>query len=296
MLNNLGFFFREAWTGIRRSGIMSFVAIGTVVVSLIVFGVFLAIIANIGNIVGSVSSSVEVAAYIDKDLNQAEIDKIGNELPRIRGVAGVEYISREDSWRKFKLEYGRKLNLDEAMENNPLPDTFIVEVSVPELVPEVANKISAIKSISDVRYSGKLLDQIELLVSVVRTAGLILVGLLSTATLFIIINTIRLTVIARETDISIMKLVGATNSFIKGPFIIEGIIIGLIGSLISFVILKISYDLMIYQVLQIMPFLPLVTDQVKLSLIYLIVGGVGTFLGMLGGYISVTKTLKEVEQ
>ncbi|MFC1767823.1 permease-like cell division protein FtsX [Candidatus Margulisiibacteriota bacterium] len=295
MLNNLRFFVREAWTGLRRSGVMSLVAIGTVVVSLIVFGVFLILIVNIGSIVGSVSSSVEIAAYVDKNISHATVEKVGRELSTMRGVSNVRYISREDAWKKFKVEYGKRLNLDEAFDINPLPDTFIVEVSLPELVPEVANRLSEVELISDVRYSGKLLKQLDILVSAVRVGGLILVGLLSAATLFIIMNTIRLTVIARETDISIMKLVGATDSFIKWPFIIEGVIIGMLGSFVVFFILKFTYDIMVYQLLEAMPFLPLVTDQGKLSLIYLIVGAVGTLLGMLGGYISVSKLLKEIE-
>jgi len=295
MLSNIRFFVREAWTGLRRSGVMSLIAIGTVMVSLVVFGVFLIVIVNIGSIVGTVSSSIEIAAYIDSNITRAQAASINDELARIRGVSKVKYISREDAWDKFKLEYGKKLNLDEMFDINPLPDTFIVEVSLPELVPEVANSISAVKAVSDVRYSGKLLEQLQAFVSVVRIGGVVLVGLLGTATLFIIMNTIRLTVIARETDISIMKLVGATDSFIKWPFIIEGVIIGLIGSIVVFFMLKLSYDMAVYQILEAMPFLPIVTDPKKLGLIYLIVGAVGTFLGMLGGYISVSKLLKEIE-
>ena len=148
---------------------------------------------------------------------------------------------------------------------------------------------------SEVRYSGKLIEQVESLASAVRVGGLILVCMLSVATLLIVMNTIRLTVIAREKDISIMKLVGATDTFIKWPFIIEGLIIGLVGALFSFVILKISYDVVFMQLSMAMPFLPLISDQRHLIAVYLIVGCVGVVLGMIGGYISVSKSLKEFD-
>lgn len=290
----MDFFVREAWTGFRRSGIMSFVAVGTVIVSLTIFGVFLMGVVNIGSIMGSISSNIQVSAYVNRPLERYEAENISRKISNLRGVSKVKYTSRDAAWKTFKDEYASKLNLETVVPDNPLPDTFVVEVEIPELVPSVARQISNVPAISEVRYSGKLLEQVESLASAVRIGGLILVCMLSVATLLIVINTIRLTVIAREKDISVMKLVGATNSFIKWPFIIEGIIIGIIGSVFSFAILKASYDIVILQISQALPFLPLISDQQHLFVIYLIVGCVGILLGMLGGYISVSKSLKEL--
>ncbi|MFH1710327.1 MAG: permease-like cell division protein FtsX [bacterium] len=295
VLNSIEFFISEGWTGFKRSGIMSFVAVGTVIVSLTIFGVFLMGIVNIGSIIGTISSNVQVSAYADRSLEKYEVDSIVKRMSALRGVSSVKYLSKADAWKNFKEEYGEGMNLEEVMSDNPLPDTFIVEVQIPELVQAVAKQISGMPSISEVRYSGKLIEQVKSLASAVRLGGLILVCMLSVATLLIVINTIRLTVIAREKDISIMKLVGATDTFIKWPFIVEGVIIGMIGSMFSFAILKASYDLVIFQVNQALPFLPLVSDQKHLVAVYLIVGCVGMFLGMLGGYISVSKSLKEFD-
>ena len=294
MLNSIEFFMAEAWNGFRRSGIMSFVAVGTVIVSLTIFGVFLMGVVNIGSIIGSISSSIEISAYVDRPLEKYEADTILKNISRVRGVARVRYVSRDKAWSEFRNEYGKRLDLENAVTENPLPDTFIIVVEVPELVSSVARQVTAMASITEVRYSGKLLDQVEMLASAVRVGGLILVLMLSIATLLIVINTIRLTVIAREKDIAIMKLVGATNSFIKWPFIIEGLMIGFVGALFAFVILKVSYDFVIFQVSSAMPFLPLIIDQANLLMVYLIVGCVGVLLGMLGGYISVSKSIKEL--
>ena len=292
VINSIDFFIREAWMGFKRSPIMSFVAVGTVIVSLTIFGAFLMGVVNIGSIIGTISSNVEVNAYVDKSLNHGEAEIISKRINELRGVSSVRYVPKDSAYKKFKEEYGG-LNLDDALADNPLPDTFIVKVEIPELVPGIAKQLTAIPFVKEVRYSGKLIEQVESLASAVRIGGLILVCMLSVATLLIVINTIRLTVIAREKDISIMKLVGATNSFIKWPFIIEGIIIGAIGSMFSFAILKSAYDLVFLQVSRALPFLPLISDQRQLFLIYLIVGCVGIFLGMMGGYISVSKSLKE---
>ena len=104
MLNSIEFFVSEAWTGFKRSGIMSFVAVGTVIVSLTIFGVFLMGVANIGSIIGDISSSVQVSAYVDKSLDKYEVDSITHRISMLRGVSDVKYISKDNAWRKFKGE------------------------------------------------------------------------------------------------------------------------------------------------------------------------------------------------
>ena len=292
MFSNLEFFIVEAFLSFRRSALVSMVAIATIIVSLTIFGLFLLSIVNLGNIVGTVSSRLDLVAYTAKDISLDDAGAIQIKISKMPGVEKVVYTSKAEAWKKFKEEFGAKLDLDEVLRDNPLPDTFAVRVRTPELLPTVAREISNLKVIDEVRYSGKLIDQIKSLVSAVRVGGTALVILLSFATLLIVVNTIRLTVLARETDIYIMKLVGATNTFVKWPFIIEGIFIGVIGGLSSFLILKISYEAVTARIAQALPFLPIIADQALLSVIYaaMVFGGMG--LGMLGGYISVSRVLK----
>jgi cell division transport system permease protein len=290
---NLGFFIREAWTGFKRSGIMSLVSVGTITVSLIVFGAFLLAVLNIGSVVSQVGSRLEVMVYVDGNLSEAQLSEIEVKLSRIDGVEEVSFISKADAWRKFSADFGERLGLATSVRKNPLPHTFVLNVRNVDVASNVANYAAKVSRVDDVRYAGKLVDKIKTLASAVRIGGLILVSLLSFATLLIVVNTIRLTVLARETDISIMRLVGATDSFIKWPFIIEGVIIGVIGSSLSVSILFSSYELVASRIAEAIPFLPLVFDGSSLFVIYAMVGSVGTFLGMLGGYISVSKSLKE---
>lgn len=292
MFSSLEFFIIEAFRSFRRSALMSMVAIVTITVSLTIFGFFLLLIMNLGNVVGTVSSRLDLVAYTTRDLSLEDAGAIQVKLSKLPGVEKVEFTSKAEAWKKFREDFGGKIALDDVLRDNPLPHTFAVEVRTPDLLPVVAKQVAGLGVIDEVRYSGRLIDQIRSLVSAVRVGGLSLIVLLSFATLLIVVNTIRLTVIARETDIYIMKLVGATDTFVKWPFIIEGILIGLIGGVASFLILKFSYESVAYKIGQALPFLPVFTDQLTLFLIYfaVLVGGMG--LGLLGGYISVSRALK----
>ncbi|MBU0629826.1 MAG: permease-like cell division protein FtsX [Candidatus Margulisbacteria bacterium] len=296
MLSSLEFFIVEAFRSIRRSALMSFVAIATIIVSLTIFGLFLLLIMNLGNIVGGISSRMDLVAYIYKDLSLDDAGMIQIKISNIPGVEKVEFTSKTEAWNNFKDEFNSKLNLNDVVYDNPLPHTYMVRVRNADMLPQVAKEISSIDVVDEVRYNGKLIQQIKSLISAVRVGGTALVVMLSLATLLIVVNTIRLTVIARETDIYIMKLVGATDNFVKWPFIIEGIIIGVIGGLTSLLILKLSYEAVVSRILQALPFLPLITDYGLLLAIYTTMFFGGTALGMIGGYISVSRVLKDEMQ
>ncbi|MFH0887092.1 MAG: permease-like cell division protein FtsX [bacterium] len=293
MFNSLEFFIAEAWTGFRRSGIMSLVAIGTTTVSLVIFGAFLMAILNLNSLMGSIHSKMEIVAYVNENLNAFKIDALKMEMERLPEVSQVTYKSKADAWLEMKSQYKEKLDLA-VVKYNPLPNAFIVRVKSPQMMDSVAKQISNITIVDEVRYSGRIAEKVEALSLAVRIGGLVLVLLLGFATLLIVVNTIRLTVLARQADIGIMKLVGATDSFIKWPFIIEGVLIGVIGAAFSFIILKFSYDTIVFRITGALPFLSLVTDQGQLAVIYLIVAAVGSCLGMLGAYISVNRSLKEL--
>lgn len=289
------FFLKEAWTGFRRSGIMSVVSLATVAVSLIVLGAFLLAVSNLSNIALIIGSKMEVVAYIDKNIDEYTANTFVVQISRLEGVDSVQYLSKDQAWSEFKNEYEERLSLGEVIKDNPLPNSFKIKVRSPQMVSVVAKKISNIPEMDEVRYSGNLADRFQVLIDAVRWGGLVLVILLILATLLIVVNTIKLTVIARQTDINIMKLVGATNSFIKWPFMLEGILIGAIGSALAFMVLKVSYDLAVYQMQRSLPFIPLITSKSQLFLIYSVVCVIGTILGLIGAYISVNSLLKETD-
>ncbi|NQU17728.1 MAG: ABC transporter permease [Candidatus Saganbacteria bacterium] len=290
--SNLEFFVVEAFRGIGRSPLMSFVAIGIVTVTLTIFGFFMLGVINLGNVVSTMGAKLDITSYVNKDLSNRDAAELEVRLKKIDGVEKVNYYSKDDSWKDFKEEYSGKLELGEVVSENPLPNTFAIKVRSPEILPNVAAAISKIEEIDEVRYSGKLISQVQNLVEAVRLAGFVFVFLLFFATLLIVVNTIRLTVLARETDIYIMRLVGATSSFVRWPFVIEGIVIGVGGGVFAVLLLRATYETLAFKVSAAFPFLPVVTDSFLLSMVFAAVGITGAMLGMIGGYISVSRLLK----
>ena len=293
IITRVEFFIIEALTSFRRNALMVTVAVGTVTISLTIFGFFLLAILNMANITAHISSKMDVVAFTQSDLNPAQAESMTQDIKQIQGVEEVKYLNREDAWENFKKEYGDRIDLTAMIKDNPLPDTFLIGVRTPELVPSVATKVSQLNNIQDVRYSDQLLKQIRSLVDAVRIGGLVLTLLLFLATLLIVVNTIRLTVLARQAEIEIMRLVGATNSFIRWPFIVEGILIGIIGGTLSIIIVKFSYEATIFRLMIAMPFLPVINNRFVLNSLYTTVGILAAFLGSFGGYLSVSKILKD---
>ncbi|MCX5752000.1 MAG: permease-like cell division protein FtsX [Candidatus Saganbacteria bacterium] len=293
MLSTLTFFISESFISLRRNGLMTMVAVGTITVSLCIFGFFLLSIINMSNIVSNLGTKVDLVAYASQPLTDTEAENVRLQISRIDGVKEAKWISKDKAWKDFKEEFSDRLKLEEIVDSNPLPDTFFVKMLNPELSAKVSKEIARISLIEEVGFNPNLVDKIETLVEAFRIGGLMLVFLLSLATLLIVVNTIRLTVLARETEIVIMRLVGATRSFIRWPFIIEGIILGMLGSGISIVIIKFTYEAIIVRLQNALPFVTLFTNHFWIGCVYFLVAIVGVLLGMLGGYISVNKQLKE---
>ena len=179
---------------------MALVAVGIIAVSLWVFGSFLLIMANLGNFVSHVGSQIEVAGYANGDLTLQQASAIQTELTKIAGVDQVRFISRDEAWGNFQKDFGGKLELGEAFRNNPLPNTFIVEAKTPAYTETVAKMVARHPQIQEVRYSNQMVEQLSKMSDMVGIAGLVMVLLFGFATLLIVVNTIRLTVLARETD------------------------------------------------------------------------------------------------
>jgi cell division transport system permease protein len=292
MLANINFFISEALQSIRRSALLLFISIGTITISLIVFGLFLLISANLNNLSKYFSSRIELRIYLTKRTTKHEIASFKKSLEEIEVVKEVTWVPKEKAWLYFQKNY-KNIDFSSFIDKNPLPNSFVVTLTDNKEIKALSQHLKASypSYIDDVRYLGEIAHKIESFASLAKVGGIVLVGFLTLATLLIIINTIRLTVIARQEEIGIMQLVGATNTFIRGPFIVEGIIIGGIGALISALFLFLAYQYLSSSIERHLPFFPLVTDPFQLYIIYLIVVFAGMILGILGAYISVTRTL-----
>jgi cell division transport system permease protein len=291
-LSDLEFFIIEALIGMRRSSVMMLIAIATVSVSLVVFGLFLLLTVNISHLTNFMSDKLEIRVFLKENLTPNEINVFQESIAKLNGVREVTFISKDQAFKMLKESYAN-IQFDDLLEQNPLPNSIRVKLNNNSNIQNVAQILrDHTYYAEDVQYGGIVAERIQVVSQIIRVAGIVLVGLLSLATLLIVFNTIRLTILARTNEITIMHLVGATEGFIKGPFLVEGLIMGLLGAVLAIVFLKSTYVTFAIQFQNAIPFFPLVFNEATLNKVYFTVGFTGPALGILGAYLSVSKTIK----
>lgn len=294
---------REGVRNIIRNGWMSFASISSIVISLFILGVFLLLALNVNNLASQIESQVQIKVYLQLEVEQSKIEELRNTIANMPEVKSAEFVSKADGLellRESLGEDGKDLleGFDET--NNPLPDSFTIEVFEPQTISFVANKIKAINEadptlpITNVKYGQGTVETLFKFTTAVRNIGLVIVAGLALTAMFLISNTIKVTILARRREIAIMKLVGATNHFIRWPFFIEGALIGIIGSAITAGVLLVLYE----QLVQMSQFelglmmIKLVQTQEAAWMVAGILLGIGTLIGIWGSTISVRKYLK----
>lgn len=284
---------REVFFSLRRNSWMAFASIGTVAVSLFIFGMFLTIVLNMNKMVDALESQVEISVYLKDEATEAQRADVEAKIQGMQGIERVVFVDKETAMVRFKERLGdQQFLLDALGEINPLPDSFEVLVRQPDMVKTAAAAIAAMDGVEAAKYGQDVVAHLFDITRLVRLFGVALMVLLAGATLFIISNTIRLTVIARRKEIAIMKYVGATDWFIRWPFLLEGIVLGFFGSLVSLAALRLAYGVItakIYDTLAFFPLIPLYPFLTYVSLLLLVCG---MLIGALGSTISLKRLLK----
>jgi len=291
-IRTIGYFFKESLVSLKRNGWMSFASVLTVAISLFVCGVFFLLVLNVNNVADNIESSVEIRAYIKEDISQEDIDALKEQLESLPGVKSVDFISRDEALNSLKSQFGEKGDLLEALGDNPLPDSFTVKTKTADDVVPVAQSMENTNSFQKVRYGQGVVEKLLSLISWVRLLGVGIMTLLGVAAVVLVAITIRLTVYARKKEITIMKYVGATDWFIRWPFFLEGVFLGLIGSLTAVLVLLWSYSSLLANVSVSLAFIRLVSAPGLLWEISLGMIIAGTSLGALGSVISLRRFLK----
>ncbi len=287
------YFIRETYKSVRRNGFMSFASISTVAVSLLVLGIFLLISMNINNLAQYLESQVQVSVYMMDDADEEDLKKAQKELQEFPGVEKVTAISKEQALKRFKERLGNQAKLLDALgTENPFPNSFDVRVDSPETIKKIEDKINSIEKVEAARFGQEVVEHLVQLTKMLRIGGVFLVIFLSMSTLFIIANTIRLTVFARRKEVIIMKYVGATDWFIRWPFLLEGMSLGFLGAVIAVILLNSTYSALLSRIYATLAFLPLLPAQPLMAYITLFLLVAGTGIGALGSYISLRKFLR----
>lgn len=287
------YFIRETFVSLRRNNWMSFASVSTVALSLLILGLFLIIVLNLNNMASSLESQVQISVYLEDGLEDERIESIGAELKAMQGVEEVAYISKAEAMQRFKERLGDQQSLLDALgDSNPLPNAYEVRLKQPELVKSAAETIGKFEGVESAKFGQDVVEQLFQLTKMIRIFGSIIILFLALATVFIISNTIRLTVFARRKEIGIMKYVGATDWFIRWPFLMEGMALGFLGAVVALVILRSSYGAFTRQIYETLTFLPLIPEYPFLTNISVLLIFVGTGIGALGSTISLKRFMK----
>jgi len=286
------YFAQETTKSLFRNGVMTIASMLTVAVSTLILGSFLLIFCNGNHIAGYLENSVQISVYMNTRTNEDDINTTGAELAALPGVTEVKTVTKDEAMKRFKNRLGENASILNALEDNPLPYSFEVHVDIPERIAQIAPIIQKMKKVESVRYAQDVVEQLFQFTRILRTGGLLLIALMTGGTLFIIVNTIRLTVINRKREINIMKYVGATDWFIRWPFMMEGIAIGLAGTIFSTAILTFIYGAVISKIQQALVFLPVLSAWPLMLWMWLGLLLFGAGIGALGSYISLKKFLR----
>ncbi|MFZ5942834.1 MAG: permease-like cell division protein FtsX [Bacillota bacterium] len=289
----LQYTFRDAFRSISRHKGMAFASVLTIAISLFILGATLLLVVNSQNLVATMESQVELNVFLNSDVERQDALALQKKLEKIPGFASLQFISREEAMDNMQERFGKEADLTTALGgNNPLPDSFRVKAVNAEMVDSLAAEISTYPEVESVLYGKELVDKLMAFTNWVRNVGMaVIIGMLI-AGLFLITTTIRLTVFARKKEIGIMKYVGAANWFIRFPFFLEGMLIGLLGAIMAGLTVYFGYDSSMSYIIKSVPFIPIVSDkQVLFRIIFLLIGG-GTVIGALGSIIAVRKYLK----
>ncbi len=296
-INAFKYFIVDALKSLRRNKTVSLASMLTVAASLFLMGIFLIAILNVGQGVENVESQVQIKVILKDKIKVDEKNNIENTLKSTKGVKEIEFESKDKALEKWKKQLGEEnTGLADGLEKqNPMPNSYIIKLESPENAETVVSKIKNMSGIEKIKDGRKVVNQIIKITKALKWIGIVLFIICLTVSLFLIGNTIKLTVYSRRREINIMKYVGATDWFIRWPFIIEGVIIGILGALIATIVLYYAYKVI---------YVKITAGGVMLMLMHLIAPAYvfnvlawkfilgGILIGSMGSILSIRKFLQ----
>lgn len=289
----LGYLAAEAVDGVRKNSVMSLVSVTTVAVSLLILSVFGVIAVNLQHMARTVESQVELVAYLQDGFDRGQRESLLKQISVLDGVGGVTYITREQALDRLRKQFGESQDLLDAVEEeNPLRDSIEVKVSRPGMIDQVAGRIRGMQGMEKVVYQRDTVRRLYHLTNALRGASAFLAVVTGLATILIIANTIRVSVFARRREIAIMKLVGATDAFIRWPFLIEGALLGLVGAAVTITAVSAAYLWLIEKISATLPFIPTVSPRPFVADLAKLLVLVGVGVGAVGSTLSVRRHLR----
>ncbi len=311
MATMIRYFFRHIWESIKnlkRNLLMTFASVSMVTVTLTLLGVFTATLLNIQRVASGVENNIQINAYLQvdstdaakvvKNTNGEQVDnenyhKVYDKIAQLKGVKKITFSSKDEQLKKLQDTLGDVWNMYNE-DTNPLQDIYIVETESASQVKAVSKKIKAIHGVEEANYGGINSDKLFKFSKMIQTWGLIGTALLLFIAVFLISNTVRMTIMSRQRDIEIMRLVGAKNSYIRGPFFFEGAWVGLIGAILPSILIYYGYEFAYKHFIKELQLNNLSMYPIN-PYLYMLIGTlfvIGIIIGSLGSMLSMRRYLK----
>ena len=300
-MSSILYFFKQSIQGFARNLSTTLGSIITIFLSLFIIGLFLVGATVVDNIVKSVESEVSITAYVKDGAEQADLDAVQNYIKGLDGVSTVTFTTKEQALEEFRAMSSNADIVDE-LGGNPLPASINIELSNPQQVQDVANQIQSSELFAKVadeenpadslKYGQRTVERLFQVTNYLRYGGIILIALLVFIALVFINNTIRLAIMARRKEIAIMRLVGASNGFIRGPFLMEGALHAIIGAALAIGSIELIRRLALPKLQASLAFLPIQVEGNIFIVIYLALLVAGLVIGLIGSAFAMRRYLK----
>ena len=292
-IHNIGYLFKEGIKNLWKNRTMSIASIGVLISCLLLTGCAVLISMNLTSMMSSIEGNNSVTIYLNEGLPSLSAIEVGEQIRSIENISECNFVPKDDALADMMERLGDDGTILNGLDgdDNFLPDAYTISMYDLSLYDDTMNQIQAIEGVdryTDYSHIATMLSNIDL---IVRVASLAIIVILGVVSLFIISNTVKVTMFSRRTEISIMKSVGATNGFVRIPFIVEGMIIGLISGGVSVAVLLLAYDRAVMALYNIVPFLTAVDIDPYIGYIIAAYAVVGALFGLFGGSISIGKYL-----
>jgi cell division transport system permease protein len=291
--DNLGFFLAEAFKNLRLNLLMSVTAVTTTAVCILILGIGLLVDAHVEGIVGNVGQDVTITAFFPEDIDQERIDEVISSVESYPEVNESAYVSKEEALERFRETFADQPDIAGSISSDVLPASMEIQLKDSSDSSVVADRLREEGFQDDeIRYPQQTVDRLN------QITGYLVWGLRGATALFfvasvlLIFNTIRLSIFARRKEIEVMKLVGASDSFVRTPFVLEGLVQGLIGAIPAALLVVWVDSLFVGWAQQSLPFLPISSGAVNALIVLLFLLFVGALVGIAGSFFSVRRFLK----
>ncbi|HXV63324.1 MAG TPA: permease-like cell division protein FtsX [Vicinamibacteria bacterium] len=296
LLQTIGYSLEEAFVELWRNRLVNFVSVLTIAITLFIVGIFLSVSANLEALVSEWASRVQLTLYLDENVVPESEAHLSSLLQKSPEVESFQHVSKQEAMERFRSYFPELEALPDLLDENPLPASFEVNLSAAyrnaAQVRALATRFGSVEGVAEVDYDLLWVERLTTVIELMRVVGLAIGGALVIASMFTIFNVIKLTVYGRQEEIGIMRLVGATRGYIRGPFLVEGVLQGGLGSALALGLLYLCHQFLFVEALRRSQLLP-AADWIRFAppsaWTAIVLGGMG--VGFVGSLLSVRKFL-----